>query len=517
MIRIAVIDDEPKIRRGIAGMLEASLKGRAAVSRFSDAGELIRFARKEELHILVTDICMPDIDGLELGNYLKMFYPRLRIIIISGYNNFEYAQTAIRLQVSEYLLKPVDPGKLLEVVNKLIESIGQEEILSAKGTKKGGEEKPKRDRLIREMLYGGDSEHPALQGFADGKTAYYLVLTEGEKELCLDMVRLSLQSGRIDGGRNFYLIMEEGHLARIKELYESGMENKGSAGSEGEEGAGSDGDEDAGTGGAGSRNVGISGGCYSADMLHQAYLQAWSALKQELYEERPGVWSFQNTGIWQFDGEKKALYILNCVYAGTDYMRELSEVREEIRSARPVFPMYERNMKVMLHAMIKMLEESKRLSGECLALKHIAEGMDAYRSLNRMFEEIGNVLGQAAENAREIQGIRTENHIHRAIDYIQGHYCEDLTLEEVAARADMNPAYFSSSFKKYTGSSFIHYMMELRIRRAKELLKEGRKISEISNLLGFHDTRYFTRTFKKYVGVTPSEYKNITGMLYEDQ
>ena len=81
----------------------------------------------------------------------------------------------------------------------------------------------------------------------------------------------------------------------------------------------------------------------------------------------------------------------------------------------------------------------------------------------------------------------------------------------------MNPAYFSSSFKKYTGSSFIHYTMELRVRRAKELLKEGKKVSEIAQLLGFHDTRYFTRTFKKYAGVTPSEYKTIATAFYEEQ
>ena len=121
MIRIAVIVDEPKIRRGIAGLLETSFEGRAMVNCFKSASDLIRFSKKEKIDILVTDICMPDMDGLELGNYLKMFYPQIQIIIISGYGNFEYAQAAITLQVCEYLLKPVDPDKLLSVMNRLME------------------------------------------------------------------------------------------------------------------------------------------------------------------------------------------------------------------------------------------------------------------------------------------------------------------------------------------------------------------------------------------------------------
>ena len=118
MVNIAVIDDEPKIRRGITAMLRQSFDGRARVYSFEATSQVIKFAGKEMIDILITDICMPDMDGLELGNYLKLFNPELKIIIISGYSNFEYAKAAISLQVCEYLLKPVDQEKLLEIVEK---------------------------------------------------------------------------------------------------------------------------------------------------------------------------------------------------------------------------------------------------------------------------------------------------------------------------------------------------------------------------------------------------------------
>ncbi|MCI9149043.1 MAG: response regulator [Lachnospiraceae bacterium] len=495
MIHIAVLDDEPKIRRGIAGMLVASLKEEAVVHKFARAGELMQFARKQELDILVTDICMPELDGLELGNYLKLFYPRLRIIIISGYSNFEYAQAAIRLQVCEYLLKPVDPGKLLAVVRRQIRAIEQERLQQTRQQERGLARQPDKHLVVRELLYGGNPDQPALLGLLEGTGVYYLVLTQGEPVPCRKAVGLAFLSGSLEEGLRFYLTMAEDAPEQFRRIYEGQCLEDGRL----------------------VQNVGISGAMSSADLLHQAYLQALSALKQELYEERPGVWRFQNTGIWQFDSEKKALYLLNCIYAGTDFTKELEAVREEIRSARPVFPMFERNMKLMLHTMIRLLEENRLLSAACMELKGIAEELGDCRSLNGLFASIGDALGRAAENAREIQAIRLESHIHKAIEYIQNHFCQDLTLEEVAARADMNPAYFSSSFKKYTGSSFIHYTMDLRVRRAKELLKEGKKVSEIARLLGFHDTRYFTRTFKKYAGVTPSEYKTIATAFYEEQ
>lgn len=494
MLRIAVIDDEPKIRRGITGMLKNCLKDRAVIESFSSAGDLVRAARKEELHLLITDIRMPDLDGLELGNYLKLFYPRLKIILISGYRDFEYAQAAIRLQVCDYLLKPVNPQRLQEVVLQQIGLLEKEESQTAKAGKADGGVWPDTNQVIQEMLYGGDPMHPVLAGCLDQQTVYYLVLTEGAAEDRTGLLAELLEkdawaSGRMDGSRSFY-------LTRNANLYQDLLTQS--------------------TEGKHMKNIGISGPCCGAKRLHQAYLQALSALKQEIYAERPGIWRFQSSGIWQFDGEKKAMYLLNCIYAGTDLVGELTELREEIRLARPVFPMYEKNIKLLLETIIRMLEEHDGMSQACIQLKEIEEQIGDSHSLNETFRKIEAALQAVSANRKEMQRMCMEQNLHRAIDYIKAHYCEDLTLEEVASQAKMNPTYFSSSFKKYMGVGFIHYMMELRIHRAKKLLKEeNKKICEIARILGFGDTRYFAKIFKRYAGVTPSEYRNIAGMLYE--
>jgi len=496
MVRIAVIDDEPKIRRGLTGMLEASFGKRASVRSFKSVSELIKSARKERIDILLTDICMPDMDGLELGNYLKMFYPKIRIIIISGYSNFEYAQAAITLQVCEYMLKPVDQEKLYSIVDRQVTALEREAALTGNFMTGSAGETLDKNTLISAMLYGNAQAVSSFAAFTDNRMPYYLVVTDGETDLCEAAAAFSGQCGWLSRHQRFYLITGIDNDAEadsvVRQLFEKALFKNGQP------------------------RIGISGQCYGGEMIHLAYMQAVSALKQEIYDESPGIWRFKGSGVWQFDGEKKALYLMNSVLSGDQYGEKLAAVKTEIRKAGPVYPMFEKNMKVMLETLIRLTEEN-RLSAKCgLMFKNIAGNIEAYRSLDAFFSDILSVFEEIADSANKLQRLRMERHIHKALEYIHENYCQDLTLEEVAAQADLNPAYFSSYFKKYTGSSFINYMTELRIKKAKSLLKEdNKKISEISELTGFNDMRYFAKIFKKYVGVTPSEYRSIAKTLYD--
>lgn len=504
MVRIAVIDDEPKIRRGITGMLEKSFEGRASVSSFKTVTELIKFARQYRIDILITDICMPDMDGLELGNYLKMFYPELRIIIISGYSNFEYAQAAITLQVCEYMLKPIDPEKLFDSVNRLVKMVEIHRFESMKEVTVSSDEKVDRNLLISALLYGNEQAISGLSKYLDLRQPYFLLICEDDENIYSSVMygnsenlhqavdKVSGLSGRLEGRKRFYLLTGDEAIEKVKKeilVHDICLRY--------------------------ALRAGISGRCYGASMLHLAYMQAISALKQEIYDETVGLWLFKGTGVWQFDGEKKALLLMNCILSKGSFSEELKSIEEEIRSARPVYPMFEKNVKTMLDSLVSLIEDHKVSAKYCMRLKEIAENIGACRSLNRLFDDIAKVLEKVLDSTKDMQSLREERHIRKALEYIQDNYCNDLTLEEVAAKADLNPAYFSSFFKKYTGSSLINYITELRIKKAKELLKEDKKISEISEMLGFNDTRYFAKIFKKYVGVTPSDYKNIAEKLYD--
>ena len=144
--------------------------------------------------------------------------------------------------------------------------------------------------------------------------------------------------------------------------------------------------------------------------------------------------------------------------------------------------------------------------------------MEDYQSLSDIFADIAKALGQILEASKETEDLRMKQHIQAALDFIGENFERDLSLDEVAEHANLNAAYFSSYFKKMTGQSFVNYITELRVRRAKELLRDEHiKIGRISEMLGFNDTRYFAKIFKKYVGVTPSEYRGIIQKMKKNE
>ena len=178
---------------------------------------------------------------MELGNYLKLFYPKLKIILISGYRDFEYAQAAIRLQVCDYLLKPVNPQRLQELVLQQMKLLEEEASQTEKAWKTSGGALPDSNQIIREMLYGGDPMHPVLAGAVDEQTTYYLVLAEGVTDVDAELLaNEAWASGRMDGSKRFFLT-EHAQLDQTLLLQFNGQETV--------------------------QNIGISGPCCGAERL----------------------------------------------------------------------------------------------------------------------------------------------------------------------------------------------------------------------------------------------------------
>lgn len=127
---------------------------------------------------------------------------------------------------------------------------------------------------------------------------------------------------------------------------------------------------------------------------------------------------------------------------------------------------------------------------------------------NAVIKPIGRLLKQMADKAKQ-QRIKP---IRQAITYVETHYSQQLRLEDVAGEIGLNAAYFSNIFKKETGESFTDYLVNYRMEKAKELLKESDlTICEIAMRIGYMDTRYFSKLFKKNVGIKPTDYRKIYG------
>lgn len=481
MFKIAVIDDEPKIRSGITSLLTKAFTERADVRSFSSTTDIMKAAEKEQIDILVTDICMPDMDGLALGNYLKIYNPNLKIIIISGYSSFEYAKAAITLQVCEYLLKPINQQQLIEVVEKAMIQLKKEEV-EKKGVSRNNWNS---ENILDEILYGSfDIEH--TEG---DHTEYYLLLADRLTEENDRFKEKAWKYGNVYKDRRYYIFTDLKIIEDIINNHE-----------------------------AVDFYVGVSEKCIGKKMLRLAYQQADAAIKQCIYDETSGIWQFKNTGIWIFDGKKQAAILVKCIIDEKDYGKLLKDLETEIRCERPIYPMFEKNMKIMLDEVVYLAGQTKETMQACMKLKNISEHVGRYLSLSKFFDDILKALEELSRAVNVMQTMKEKSHIEKSLMYIENHFSKDISLDEVALHVNMNAAYFSTVFKKYTERSFVNYVTELRINKAKELLKNDTlKIGDISARVGFNDIRYFAKVFKKYMGVTPSDYRNISEKLYKKE
>jgi len=133
-------------------------------------------------------------------------------------------------------------------------------------------------------------------------------------------------------------------------------------------------------------------------------------------------------------------------------------------------------------------------------------------SIEEIRDRIIRVYGSEIEKYAQLVDKRKQKPVRVAINYVADHYTEQISLEDTAAVVGLNPAYFSSLFTKQTGQNFSDYVILYKIKKACDYLAEGEmNINEIADHLGFSDARYFSKVFKKKMGIKPTEYKKIYG------
>jgi two-component system response regulator YesN len=152
-----------------------------------------------------------------------------------------------------------------------------------------------------------------------------------------------------------------------------------------------------------------------------------------------------------------------------------------------------------------LIENQKQISRDTLVS---FKEMEKQQTVEEICAYGTHVLSDIAKHISADKTGSSHRVILELLSYIGAHYQEDLGLNELADRAKMNPAYLSVLFKSEVGTSYVKYLTELRLRQAKVLLKDGYKVNEVSEMVGYSNYRYFCDIFKKHEGMTPNEYKS---------
>ena len=535
-IKVFLVEDEMVIRRGIKNSIDWEKEGYIFCGEASDGELAYPMIIKEKPDILITDIRMPFMDGLELCKLVKKELPNIKILILSGYDEFDYAKEAIRLGVTEYLLKPISSGKLLEALNGVSESIRREkedkDLVRKHMEEMRENTEHEKQKFFEQMIAGNLSMADALE---TGKK-YEMNLSAGMYNLLLFRFTLGKEnrkSGELLGEAEYaieklterleyvfefqrgvegwaFLLMadnEEQMSERVKELskdLEEIMKNYSTIAYFG----------------------GIGQPVARLRELEESFREAERALAARFTMELNRIISVEDIRMAQNVDTLDDIEITS--FGEIEKTRTMLEkflnngAEDEIDEFVDVYinELPEENLKsvlmrqyIIMDAYIVMMsfcEKIEGIEGEMQAQsEELKNSMKTIQTLEEIKNYIRMLLKKIIGVRDTISGRRYSDIIEIAKDQIRKTYMSDeISLNTIAAEVGMSPSYLSSIFSKEMGKTFVEYLTEIRMDRAKELLMcSSMKISEIGYEVGYKDPHYFSYIFKKTQNCTPKEFR----------
>ena len=535
-IKVFLVEDEMVIRRGIKNSIDWEKEGYIFCGEASDGELAYPMIIKEKPDILITDIRMPFMDGLELCKLVKKELPNIKILILSGYDEFDYAKEAIRLGVTEYLLKPISSGKLLEALNGVSESIRREkedkDLVRKYMEEMRENTEHEKQKFFEQMIAGNLSMADALE---TGKK-YEMNLSAGMYNLLLFRFTLgeeNRKSGELLGEAEYaieklterleyvfefqrgvegwaFLLMadnEEQMSERVKELskdLEEIMKNYSIIAYFG----------------------GIGQPVARLRELEESFREAERALAARFTMELNRIISVEDIRMAQNVDTLDDIEITS--FGEIEKTRTMLEkflnngAEDEIDEFVDVYinELPEENLKsvlmrqyIIMDAYIVMMSFCEKIEGIEGEMQAQSEELKNSMKTSQTLEEIKNYIRMLLKKiigVRDtISGRRYSDIIEIAKDQIRKTYMSDeISLNTIAAEVGMSPSYFSSIFSKEMGKTFVEYLTEIRMDRAKELLMcSSMKTSEIGYEVGYKDPHYFSYIFKKTQNCTPKEFR----------
>lgn len=483
--------------------------------------------------IVITDICMPGMDGIELIKQVRYRDIPCKFIIVSGYRQFEYAHNALKYDVEDYILKPVDSIELNEALHKLVTSIHAKEesipnimdlVLHEKGS----------DNIKRFFLLHGiwEIEHKQID-LMDIQHNYSLSFQPGLFQILhikLDVTNKSTETADDLGSLhkkliglfnkifdkycyqiivysenshiNFGINYNPNHMDAIPGCIKKYFEQ--------------------------ARNIldifiglkitiGV-GNAYDRIQLYaSSYREAQQAIYFRIIEgiDRILYWSKLNPPTHVISTEQK-----NSILTRLKKAFEILDSTDFIQCIRELFFVPKSDFSCI--EIIELIQEITDLFIEVESSLRKDVSFDDYIKKQIHFDI------QNAISTKELEAVITEpiltvmkklsediekqniKPIRTAMAYIEQNYSQPIKLEDIASVVGLNPVYFSNVFKKEVGETFIDYLSKYRMDVAKDMLRKSNKnINEIAAAIGYNDARYFSRLFKKIVGLKPTEFKKI--------
>lgn len=522
MYNLIIVDDEQKIRHGIASGIPWNELGFEVAGVCANGLEALQIIEENPPHVVLSDIRMPRMDGLELMQIINQKYPFIKVIILSGYNDFEYLNMSIKNRVIDYLLKPTDVDEFARVFEKLRFQLDMEEEQKREyeTLQRLNKEAVWRRKII-ECLHGfylmDDLEFSGQEGSwavifiqitemnENDSISYYSLYENVTRECTLFTEGHSFFQSEFIWNYDEYLIglvraeKEEGKEAKLKEYARDLREHL-------------------------NRKyqifviMGVSSFTHDLKELSELYRQAGCCLSQRVFVSQKSQAVFyaelpDNSEEYYtkfLDEEKLFRYVTEQNKQGLE--DELKSFFSEFKGKTMKDVGYVD--RISLAALHHIEQRMKRYDGPRLEARFTIEYYgEKYKKcdLDGKYQMMLEILNAVSDDYKTAKDKKSGGLASRIKEIIDSEYAENtMSLEYVAEKLKKHPAYISSVFKDELGCKFSDYVIQKRLDKALELLRDQTlKIYEISEMLGWADPSNFIRIFKKKYGISPNEYRNL--------
>ena len=539
MLKIFLAEDEVIVRETIKRMIPWEDLGFELVGEAADGEMALPLLLRQKPDLLITDIKMPFMDGLTLAKVAKKEIPGLKVVILSGYDDFNYAKQAINIGVEDYLLKPITKNALIERLTEIRSRYEHEKT-----------QKEYYEKFHREMqAYEKNSSRDFFEALVSGSMDMMEIYRRSEK-LGLDIVAEAYNvliftmncEEDFSGQREGYSEWEAESLELLEEFFsentsamlfrcnifsygvlikgqkETIEENTRSCVSEIQRILDRKEQKRQWFVAAGEpveRLSQIQKSYYSAS---RAFSQRYLYVENILYYDEMA--SMEKKNVTEDDStylQKVDVNALNPVILQKFLSNGLLEETENFVKdyfyaigQEPLESLVFRNY-VTLNVRFSVMSFLKEIGCDTRTLEQEdTEDVlsESSKSLENAIAYAKKIISQAIALRDQNSGNKNRSILKTAVDFIDSHYMEDMSLNKAANAANVSANHFSALFSQNMGQTFIEYLTNLRMNKAKEYLRcTSMRSSEIAGEIGYKDAHYFSYLFKKTQGMTPSDYR----------
>ncbi|KKI92404.1 hypothetical protein WQ54_09530 [Bacillus sp. SA1-12] len=508
MFRVMIVDDEPTTRQGLVKIVPWENYGFKVIDTAATGNEAIEKFHNASPHLMIVDMKMPGLSGIELIEKIWAMGENVHFLILSGHAEFQYAKKAIKYNVKGYLLKPVDEDEVINYLKEIKSTLEQESEYQKMKVKIEQEDK---ESVIQAALIGEPFNNINSFKFYDQLQTYQLLLIKPEQKNNIDLIMLKKKIwGFFEKSKCGVVFIIKSYLGILLNAELEFSKNPD--------------------------------GIYRdlkklMDDYHLDFISALSNPFKDL-EELPK--HFQSTTM--LISRKFFLENGTLLTESTDYA-----LKDENNNTNSEFDQFHLSHAVEKLVYAMEIEDRNAIESICreIGLQMIKVGYSEYDFKKKFIEIVSSLLHKLMYEYQEIRGIisnvlsmiyeienqrdvkqllnyvnelitkildkldvdKTDVLVKKMIYLIERNYDKNIKLETLSELLHYSRTYLGKLFKSYTGEHFNTYLDKVRIENGKKLLMQGYKVYQVSERVGFSSVDYFHSKFKKYVGMSPSDFR----------